>query len=233
MKNNFSNFVKIIVIIIVLVLIIWLVFYIITKNEPAVSTNNSNSRPDENIDIIASELTTIFDYINAESNSSNRACQYLNNDLGYDITSGTNFFDVYAPAIMDCLYEKNYPTIYFDSETDYKIISTTEENSYESYFHDLKILPSVNEIYTPKILANYSPSILNTINNYNNEFYKIAYIVNDNNKNDITYEISRIYKSNDKYLAKIIAKTTTNEYTGLLEVEINNNHIIYSPLIFY
>ena len=125
MKNNFSNFIKIVLIIVAIVLVIWLVFYLITKND--YSTNNQSKitpQNDENISLIEEELVTIFSYINNTKKSTNMACNTLGTDVGYDINSNDNFFDFYAPIIMDCLYEKNYPLVFYNNELNYKVINS-------------------------------------------------------------------------------------------------------------
>lgn len=92
MKNNFSNFIKIILIILGIVLLFGIVFYIITKNDTSNNhSNNSTIEPDKNIAVIEENLTTIFSYINNTKTSENIACTTLGNDLGYQINSNENF----------------------------------------------------------------------------------------------------------------------------------------------
>ena len=92
MKNNFSNFIKIIFIIIGVSLIIGLVFFIITKNDYTASSNNKvSSSNDNNINLIADNLTQIFSYINNTSSTDNYACQILHQDIGFNIDENENF----------------------------------------------------------------------------------------------------------------------------------------------
>ena len=86
MKNNFSNFIKIILIILGIVLLFGIVFYIITKNDTSNNhSNNSTIEPDKNIAVIEENLTTIFSYINNTKKSTNMACNSWGKDVGYDI----------------------------------------------------------------------------------------------------------------------------------------------------
>ena len=72
------------------------------------------------------------------------------------------------------------------------------------------------------------------IQNYINSNYKIAYpILKNNVKNKISYNIRRIFKEGDHYIAIIDAIFNDVEYTGKLKIEIVNNYPQYSELIFY
>lgn len=235
MKNNFSNFIKIIFIIILIALSFWGMFYLITKNDNLSNNSQpSSSKPDENIYLLDEELTTIFSYINNVKLSDNPACIALGNDLGYQINNNENFFNYYAAAIMDCLHEKNYPVLTYNDEISYKIISATEFNTYENYFKDLDDLSSIKDVYTADVLININEEEINSIQNYINSNYKIAYpILKNNVKNKISYNIRRIFKEGDYYIAIIDAIYNDVEYTGKLKIEIVNNYPQYSELIFY
>lgn len=235
MKNNFSNFIKIILIIVAIVLVIWLVFYLITKND--YSTNRPSAttpQTDENISLIENELVTIFSYINNAKESTNNACSTLGRDVGYSVTTNDNFFDYYAPIIMDCLYEKNYPETIYDTQSNYKIISDTEWHTYEDYFISLNELPSIKDIYTVDVLNNYTETELLNIDSYIDNNYKIAYQISTNSKtNSISYKINRIFKENDHYVAKITATENNLKYDADLIINIVDNHCQYDVLIFY
>ena len=234
MKNNFSNFIKIILIIISIVLVIWLVFFLITRNDYSQNHQTpSQTTPDNNISIIEEELTTIFSYINNTKDSNTLACTTLGTYLGYDITASDNFFDYYAPVIMDCLYEKNYPTIIYDANLSYKIISEDEWNTYDNYFISLKNLISIKDVYTIDILNSYSASEISNVEYYINNNYKIAYAIADNQSNNITYKINRIFKEDDHYVAKLTATLNNREYSGDLIINIVDGHCQYEPLFFY
>lgn len=234
MKNNFSNFIKIILIILGIVAIFCLVFYIITKSE--ISTDHSNNEyiaPDENIAIIEDNLINIFSYINNTKITDSIACRTLGNDLGYKINSNENFFNFYAPVIMDCIYEKNYPSIVYNDHIIYKIISPLEFASYENYFVNIKEPTSIKDAYNANVLANIPEEEIDIIENYINEDYKIAYsLLNTPKKNEITYDIKRIFKEGNHYLAIIIAKYNNVEYTGKLKISIINDNLQYSDLVF-
>lgn len=235
MKNNFSNFVKIIAIIIGIVLVIWLVFFLITKND--YSLNHITSTPveeDSNIPIIVEELTTIFSYINNTKESENIACLTLGDNLGYDITSNTNFFDYYAPVIMDCLYEKNYPIIIYNDELSYKIVTEEEWKNYAYYFMDLSEVNSLKDIYTVDILNTYSTEDINSLEYYIDGNYKIAYPISSHPKeNEITYSINRIFKNKNNYVVEISAIIDDIEYKGNLKINVVDGHCQYESLFFY
>ena len=235
MKNNFSNFVKIICIIIGIVLVVWLVFALITRND--YSSNHQSSpqvEEDEFISVVESELVTIFSYINNTKESENLACQTLGTNLEYSVTSNDNFFDYYGPLIMDCLYDKKYPVILYNTDLNYKIISEEEWNTYENYFVNLSELNSIKDIYTVDILNNYTEEDLNNIDYYIDANYKIAYpILNNPIKNNITYKVDRIFKKGNCYIAKIIANINDKTYHGDLKINIVDEHCKYEPLIFY
>ena len=235
MKNNFSNFIKIILIILGIVLLFGIVFYIITKNDTSNNhSNNSTIEPDKNIAVIEENLTTIFSYINNTKTSENIACTTLGNDLGYQINSNENFFNYYAPVIMDCVYNRNYPTLTYDAETSYKIISETEFNTYENYFTNIQEFTSIKDVYTANVLSNLTEEEISIIENYIDGDYKIAYpIANSAEKNNISYDIKRIFKESDYYLAIIVATYNNVEYTGKLKISVINNYPLYSELIFY
>lgn len=235
MKNNFSNFIKIILIILGIVLLFGIVFYIITKNDTSNNhSNNSTIEPDKNIAVIEENLTTIFSYINNTKTSENIACTTLGNDLGYQINSNENFFNYYAPVIMDCVYNRNYPTLTYDTETSYKIISETEFNTYENYFTNIQEFTSIKDVYTANVLSNLTEEEISIIENYIDGDYKIAYpIANVAEKNNISYDIKRIFKESDYYLAIIVATYNNVEYTGKLKISVINNYPLYSELIFY
>ena len=235
MKNNFSNFIKIILIILGIVLLFGIVFYIITKNDTSNNhSNNSTIEPDKNIAVIEENLTTIFSYINNTKTSENIACTTLGNDLGYQINSNENFFNYYAPVIMDCVYNRNYPTLTYDAETSYKIISETEFNNYENYFTNIQEFTSIKDVYTANVLSNLTEEEISIIENYIDGDYKIAYpISNVAEKNNISYDIKRIFKESDYYLAIIVATYNNVEYTGKLKISVINNYPLYSELIFY
>ncbi len=235
MKNNFSNFIKIILIILGIVLLFGIVFYIITKNDTSNNhSNNSTIEPDKNIAVIEENLTTIFSYINNTKTSENIACTTLGNDLGYQINSNENFFNYYAPVIMDCVYNRNYPTLTYDAETSYKIISETEFNTYENYFTNIQEFTSIKDVYTANVLSNLTEEEISIIENYIDGDYKIAYpISNVAEKNNISYDIKRIFKESDYYLAIIVATYNNVEYTGKLKISVINNYPLYSELIFY
>lgn len=235
MKNNFSNFIKIILIILGIVLLFGIVFYIITKNDTSNNhSNNSTIEPDKNIAVIEENLTTIFSYINNTKTSENIACTTLGNDLGYQINSNENFFNYYAPVIMDCVYNRNYPTLTYDAETSYKIISETEFNTYENYFTNIQEFTSIKDVYTANVLSNLTEEEISIIENYIDGDYKIAYpIANAAEKNNISYDIKRIFKESDYYLAIIVATYNNVEYTGKLKISVINNYPLYSELIFY
>lgn len=235
MKNNFSNFIKIILIILGIVLLFGIVFYIITKNDTSNNhSNNSTIEPDKNIAVIEENLTTIFSYINNTKTSENIACTTLGNDLGYQINSNENFFNYYAPVIMDCVYNRNYPTLTYDTETSYKIISETEFNTYENYFTNIQEFTSIKDVYTANVLSNLTEEEISIIENYIDGDYKIAYpIANSAEKNNISYDIKRIFKESDYYLAIIVATYNNVEYTGKLKISVINNYPLYSELIFY
>ena len=55
----------------------------------------------------------------------------------------------------------------------------------------------------------------------------------NNVKNKISYNIRRIFKEGDYYIAIIDAIFNDVEYTGKLKIEIVNNYPQYSELIFY
>lgn len=235
MKNNFSNFIKIVLIIVAIVLVIWLVFYLITKND--YSTNNQSKitpQNDENISLIEEELVTIFSYINNTKKSTNMACNTLGTDVGYDINSNDNFFDFYAPIIMDCLYEKNYPLVFYNNELNYKVINEEEWNTYKNYFINLSELTSIKDIYTVDILNTYNAEELEIIDYYIDNNYKILYpILNNAIKNNIKYTIDRIFKKDDSYTAKITANINGKKYHGDLKINIVDKHCQYESLIFY
>ena len=235
MKNNFSNFVKIISIIIGIELIVWLAFILITRND--YSTNHQSSpqtNKDQFISVIEKELTTIFSYINNTKDSENISCQTLGTNLGYDINSNDNFFDYYAPVIMDCLYEKNYPLVFYNNELSYKVIKEEEWSIYENYFINLSELNSIKDIYTVDILNTFNTEELKIIDYYINNNYKILYpILNNTIKNNITYKVDRIFKKGDYYIAKIIANINDKTYHGDLKINIVDEHCQYEPLIFY
>ena len=235
MKNNFSNFIKIILIILGIVLLFGIVFYIITKNDTSNNhSNNSTIEPDKNIAVIEENLTTIFSYINNTKTSENIACTTLGNDLGYQINSNENFFNYYAPVIMDCVYNRNYPTLTYDAETSYKIISETEFNTYENYFTNIQEFTSIKDVYTANVLSNLTEEEISIIENYIDGDYKIAYpISNVAEKNNISYDIKRIFKESDYYLAIIVATYNNVEYTGKLKISVINNYLLYSELISY
>lgn len=210
-------------------------FYIITRNDP-LSRNISTTEvePDENISLIETELTTIFAYINNTLETENIACSTLGNDLGYDPKDNNNFFDYYAPIIIDCLYEKEYPTILYDENTNYKIVSETELTSYENYFQDLMEFTPIQKVYTNDILNNFSTNDLNLIRNYISNEYRIAYAINNHSaKNNVFYEVKRIFKEDDHYIALISAIKDNIEYLGNLKIEVINNHCRFSTLTFY
>lgn len=235
MKNNFSNFIKIICIIIVIVLLIWVVFYIVTKNDnQSSSTNNRPIEPDENISVIEKELTTIFSYINGVRNSTSTACTTLKKDLGFNIQSSDNFFDYYAPVIIECLYDKNYPTIYYTDKSEYKIINENEINEYNNYFNNLNELNKISTIYSPEYLNTISEEIRQEISNYINGTYYLAYMVSSTAPNSsVVYKLERIFKEQDYYNAVILAQFNNQEYIGNLQIEMIDGHPKYSTLHFY
>lgn len=55
---------------------------------------------------------------------------------------------------MDCVYNRNYPTLTYDAETSYKIISETEFNTYENYFTNIQEFTSIKDVYTANVLSN-------------------------------------------------------------------------------
>ena len=131
-------------------------------------------------------------------------------------------------------HEKNYPVLTYNDEISYKIISATEFNTYENYFKDLDDLSSIKDVYTADVLININEEEINSIQNYINSNYKIAYpILKNNVKNKISYNIRRIFKEGDHYIAIIDAIFNDVEYTGKLKIEIVNNYPQYSELIFY
>ncbi len=234
MKNNFSNFIKIIFIIIGVSLIIGLVFFIITKNDYTASSNNKvSSSNDNNINLIADNLTQIFSYINNPSSTDNYACQILHQDIGFNIDENENFFAYYAPIIMDCIYQKNYPLLPLSSSKSYKIISKTELDTYANYFTSLKEFTPIKEIYTDEYISSLSLEDSLIYQNYLNDSYYIAYSVDENAPtNKISYSLERIIPENDYYIAYITA-TSTNVYSAELKITIENNHCRYGELIFY
>ncbi|HIS12739.1 MAG TPA: hypothetical protein IAB40_06510, partial [Candidatus Onthocola stercoravium] len=103
-----------------------------------------------------------------------------------------------------------------------------------NYFKDLDDLSSIKDVYTADVLININEEEINSIQNYINSNYKIAYpILKNNVKNKISYNIRRIFKEGDYYIAIIDAIFNDVEYTGKLKIEIVNNYPQYSELIFY
>lgn len=235
MKNSFSNIVKIIAILICIVLIVWLIGYLITQNDYSANhQNNTKVEEDSNISMIAEELVTIFSYVNNTKESSNLACSTLGNDIGYSIASSSNFFDYYAPIILDCLYTKDYPTLLYNNSLSYKVIEDSEWSSYKDYFLNLSELTSLKEVYTFDIMSTYSEEEQSNIDYYLNANYKIAYPIFSNSaKNKITYNIERIFRESDKYVAKITATINNVKYIGNLKINVVDGHCQYETLIFY
>ena len=235
MKNNFSNFIKIISIIIGIVLLFSLAFYIITRSDvPSNNITHGTNLVDENISLIEEELTTIFAYINNARVANDTSCLALGNDLGYNISNYENFFTYYAPVIMDCIYEKGYPTLQSNANISYKIISLEEYNIYTDYFSIAPELSLVADVYTPDIFTTISETDATIIQNYIDNNYLIAYSIPTLvSKNNINYEIKRIFKEDDHYKAVIIASYNNEEYKGILNMRVIDNHIQYSELIFY
>ncbi len=235
MKNNFSNFIKIILIIISIVIIFSLLFYIITSKEVATSTqNDSRTSDDENVALIVTDLLTIFGFVNGTAFTEEESCQVLYNDLGYEIDSLENFFDYYSAVIMDCMYAKEYPTIYYDTNTSFKIITESEYNNYKFYFNDLNDYQPVTEIYDTEYLESLSEEEMLAIQDYIKDNYLIAYKIDETaSKNEITYSLKRVIREADYYIAIIIANYDDKEYTGSLRVDVAKGNITYSKLVFY
>ena len=95
MKNTFNNMIKILVILIIITLIMWIIFYLLTKKDNIINKNKNNTNSDANINIISEELTTIFSYINNKKESDIDACNYLGKNVGYEITSNEDFFNLF------------------------------------------------------------------------------------------------------------------------------------------
>lgn len=236
MKNNFTNFLKIICILGVIVLIIWIIYNVIVQNSPATNTNTSSKEPkeDTNISLISEELTTIFSYINGIKNSPTPACNFLSKDLGFDITISANFFDYYAPVIMDCLNNKNYPSVYYDNNSVYKIMSEDNYKEYAAYFESLKDFSKVSTIYNEEYINNLPNELKSNIKAYITNNYYLAYLFTDSNPDStIDYTIKRIYKEKEIYKAIILASYQKHEYVGTLSISILDGHPQYSTLHFY
>lgn len=221
MKNNFSNFVKIVAIIILIFLIIYIIFYLITKNDlSTVYKKNYNTEIDENITLIEDELTTVFSYVNGSKiSTTNNFCNMLNKENEFDISKNENFFDYYGVIILGCLENKEY--LIFNN---YVLFNENDEKELLEKFLNIKKLPKTSNIL-------YENSEFNI-----NNFYLAYELLNENNINDINYSIKRIFKKDENvYEVIILARDNKNNlnYYGNLAVHINNKKIQYNELIFY
>ncbi len=221
MKNNFSNFVKIISIIILIFLIIYIIFYLITKNDlGTVYKKNYNTEIDENITLIEDELTTVFSYVNGSKiSTTNNFCNMLNKENEFDISKNENFFDYYGVIILGCLENKEY--LIFNN---YVFFNENDEKELLEKFLNIKKLPKTSNIF-------YENNEFNI-----NNFYLAYELLNENGINNINYSIKRIFKKDENvYEVIILARDNKNNlnYYGNLEVHINNKKIQYNELIFY
>ena len=221
MKNNFSNFVKIISIIILIFLIIYIIFYLITKNDlGTVYKKNYNTEIDENITLIEDELTTVFSYVNGSKiSTTNNFCNMLNKENEFDISKNENFFDYYGVIILGCLENKEY--LIFNN---YVFFNENDEKELLEKFLNIKKLPKTSNIF-------YENNEFNI-----NNFYLAYELLNENGINNNNYSIKRIFKKDENvYEVIILARDNKNNlnYYGNLEVHINNKKIQYNELIFY
>lgn len=221
MKNNFSNFVKIVAIIILIFLIIYIIFYLITKNDlSTVYKKNYNTEIDENITLIEDELTTVFSYVNGSKiSTTNNFCNMLNKENEFDISKNENFFDYYGVIILGCLENKEYLIFNY-----YVLFNENDEKELLEKFLNIKKLPKTSNVL-------YENSEFNI-----NNFYLAYELLNENNINDINYSIKRIFKKDENvYEVIILARDNKNNlnYYGNLAVHINNKKIQYNELIFY
>lgn len=233
MKNNFSNFIKIICLIAFIGLFTYVVFLIITKNTPVnVNKNETNSQIDTNIKLISEELVTILSYLNHTKETNILACQVLGKDIGFSPKENQNFFDYYAPIIEDCINNKNY-IIVKSNTNQYKIITEEEIRIIKEKYEITKDFTSLKNYLTIDELSKYSRKDINELQIYVNDNYHLAYEIKLDNENKIIYTLDRIFKDNENYKAVIEANYNNYIYRGILEIVIENDTIKFSKLIFH
>lgn len=233
MKNNFSNFIKIISIIVFIGLFTYVVFLIITKNTPVnVNKNETNSQIDTNIKLISEELVTILSYLNHTKETNILACQVLGKDIGFIPKENQNFFDYYAPIIEDCINNKNYIMVRSNTK-EYKIITEEEINKIKEKYEITKNFISLKNYLTIDELSTYSEKEINELQNYVNNNYYLAYEIKLSNENKTMYKLNRIFKDKESYKAVIEANYNNHTYKAILEIVVENDIIKYKELIFY
>ena len=135
---------------------------------------------------------------------------------------------------MDCLNNKDYPSIYYKTNSNYKIIPRNSLEEYSDYFENLKDFSPINTIYTEEFLSTIPQEQMPNIDQYLNNNYYIGYLLDESApKADITYTIKRIFQEKDDYKAIIVATYQNHQYVGKLSISLVDGHPKYSTLHFY
>lgn len=220
------------------------------KDEPAIEENKNNetnekennneqNNEETEINFVKDELQKLENALNKEVKDWNSPCFNLANSFvaNYYVET-TEFFDVMAPYIMQCLYEKEY-TIIVGPILDLLLFSSKDLNEFYNYFNiNLETKP-FDASYNSDEMMSSNPNITDY---FNGDYVVVATYEAGLTDTPYEYKINDISKQGNYYVATITMENIPGKssysadekiiYEGTLKVSILNNHLRYEPLYF-